>query len=865
MTIKDLLLLHHSHTDIGYTNYQSSVFALQRGHIRNAITLAERYADNPPGEQFKWTCEVTIIVEDFIKQATDREIERLQAVHEQGLIDFGGMYCNVSPLFTADMLMRSLTVAESLRKDYGFDIRYALNCDVNGQSWALVDMLLDAGFEGMAMAINRAMAPDPQPRPIGFYWQAPSGRQILTWHGEHYGDGNNLGIPRFPTPTMGKNNWGYDLEKAHHAVTNYIQQLEDRGYTQDFAFLQIIGSYQWDNDGPDELMVRFVQEWNKRGWTPRLSMVTLDEMFARIQTDEVRTGAWTDWWAQGMNSSAYETALNRETHRRVYAVQQLGGLLQNLPEPPAYPLDEDQTVWRDMALYDEHTWGSSESITHADSMQARGQWARKATFAYDAAFGAIRLQQHVMRDLAGRIPMTDEPHAVIYNPLPYERQVQVYLPPVYRSGWELHRMERDLELGSPQGLTGQRVDYGVVTLPAGGYRILPLQIEEAKPLSLNVQTPEFAPRSHKQTSQVKCHGWRLENQFYRLEIDPVSGGIRNLNAGGVEWVDDSTPWYVGHYIHETITAAGQREDIQLPPPDEDYDYRPHLAPQRHGPSRVTEKRFEAGVASGRLFMRLDAPGADDVYMQVVLYDDLPWIDLIYDINKQLTPEPESVYIAFPFALTDPVPRYEIAGAIVEAETQQLINACRDHYAVQHWVDVSNNQRGMALATPDVPLLHIGGFNNYKHQEALEIGQPLIVSWPMNNHWWTNFKRDQSGWVRLRYRLWPHDAPFDPVAVTRFGMDAAVEPLVGPLIDRGQGMEHRTATAPTHLEPQGKLFSLEPENVRIVGFQPTEDEVIIRLQEFAGQTAEYTLHLEGAEPISGTIEPFRLQTRRIQRP
>ena len=35
-----------------------------------------------------------------------------------------------------------------LRRDYGFDIRHGMNCDVNGQNWGLVELLLDAGFQG---------------------------------------------------------------------------------------------------------------------------------------------------------------------------------------------------------------------------------------------------------------------------------------------------------------------------------------------------------------------------------------------------------------------------------------------------------------------------------------------------------------------------------------------------------------------------------------------------------------------------------------------------------------------------------------------------------------------------------------------
>ena len=71
------------------------------------------------------------------------------------------MYCNWTPLATTEILSQWLMVAAQLRRDYGLDIRYGMNCDVNGQSWGLVELLLDAGFEGFSMAINRVMARDP--------------------------------------------------------------------------------------------------------------------------------------------------------------------------------------------------------------------------------------------------------------------------------------------------------------------------------------------------------------------------------------------------------------------------------------------------------------------------------------------------------------------------------------------------------------------------------------------------------------------------------------------------------------------------------------------------------------------------------
>ncbi len=71
------------------------------------------------GEQFKWTSETTILTEDFLRHASASEIERLQKLHQAGLIDFGGMYCNLTPLATTELLARSLLVVAALRRDYG--------------------------------------------------------------------------------------------------------------------------------------------------------------------------------------------------------------------------------------------------------------------------------------------------------------------------------------------------------------------------------------------------------------------------------------------------------------------------------------------------------------------------------------------------------------------------------------------------------------------------------------------------------------------------------------------------------------------------------------------------------------------------
>jgi len=901
--IRDILIIHHSHTDIGYTNFQDTVFALQRDYLRRAMDLAERYADGAPGEQFKWTSETTILTENFLRHASASETDRLVALHQRGLIDFGGMFCNWTPLATTEILAQSLQVAARLRHDYGLDIRYGMNCDVNGQSWGLVELLLDAGFDGFSMAINRVMARDPQPRPIGFRWAGPSGRTLMVWHGEQYGFGQRLGVPLVQKPS----GWTYDVDAAHGQVQAYIAGLTANGYPHDFVQLQITSTFMWDNGGPHEELVRFVRDWNQRGWQPRMHLVSLAQVFERLRTQNLETlsGDWTDWWSHGIASSAFETALTRQSHGRFFAARTLSAVLQGQPGPATYPRNEDDLAWRGLALYDEHTWGSHDSLNHMHSPAARGQWYRKALYAYEGEAAVARLMQHAQNNLSARLPQSGSLKVSVFNPLPWARRVPLFLPALEPSGWEAASLERSLEQSAPQSATAAQIDYGVIDLPPCGYVTVPIRLEPEVPtptyFDAHNQThmpqadfiPHIAP-GLEPTGGVHADDWNLENRFYRLSIDSVTGAIRSLvsKGDGREWVDSSTSWRLGEYIYETNQSPNGRQEMQLQfsPPyrTPDHDRQPALAPVRASVDGVESMEFLPGVGQGRMIMRLKAPGAADLLVQIVLYDDLPWIDLIYDLNKTAVNAMESVYITFPLALRNPVARYEVAGAIVEAEAQQLSYACRDFYSVQNWVDFSDEQGGFTVATPDAPIIHLGGFTNHKYLAHMQMEQPYLIGWPINNHWFTNFQANQQGWMRFRYRLLPHEAPFDPAVAVRFGMETAIQPLIGPVWDHPAGIERRVLPFPAYLPEQGSFLDLEPGTVQLVGLKPADDGqgIIARLQEIGGQPSAYVLHFAltkvvsaqicdllevpqaaenltvNAHTVSGTIGAGRLQTIRI---
>ncbi len=813
--IATVYIIGHTHTDIGYTDHQPVLFRQHAAYLDRAVELCEATADYPPEAQFKWTCELASTVRHFMETRSSGDIDRFLTLHRSGRIAINAMAYHWTPMLSPAAMVRSLYTAMRLRRDYGLQIQSAMQCDVDGVSWLWADLLSAMGIQGLTMSINNFRGDRPRPWLHAFQWEGPSGRRLLTFNGPHYAYG------LFFYGLTG-------VERAAELLPRVIQRLEaSEDYPYDFLYAQVTHPALVDNGPPYEPLSDIVRTWNETGRTPRLVFTTLDGFLAMLNERygsqaPVWKGDWVDWWADGVGTSAFETSVSRTAEALLPGLDLLATQVDGLD------LSLIEEAYRQVLLYDEHTWGSFNSIGQPHSPFTKAQWNAKAGFAYNGYALTHESLAHAGRKLArqvtGRAPegevwrawtqgeaeqlaVDDSQRFLVVNPLAWERRIVCPLPPD-SGGRAPHNFldaylagnYRDRYPNDKVSVPGRAAENGFdgtsildVTLPAFGYKVV-------------TATPAAA------AADVTLDEGVIANRWYRLEVDPVTGGLlswfdieqdRELASG-------NGPWRFGQYVYElTDSPEGRAALFTGNFGVESYGVQRTDTPfRRQGPTQVRCAPAYVDALSVSIEGFLQAPGARSVRVRYSLphHDKALHIDMVVD--KEHVTDPEAIYVVFPCALGVPTFHLDLNGVALQPEAEQLPGSCRDWYGIQRWAEVGDDQTSIVLAPIDAPLVQVGGIQTGRWLKRLDAKNATLVSWPVNNYWTTNFVASQGGELLFRYRLTSAPA-YDPAAASRF----AAEYLAPPIIVRTPGAEAQEG---------GQFLQVAPEGVADVQVKRADD-------------------------------------------
>ena len=298
-------LVQHVHTDIGYTKPQTEILPEHLRYIDYALDYCDLTDDYPDDAKFRFTCEVSWAVREYLKRRPIKQIERLKRRVAEGRIEIAGMFLNMSEIATESAMAASLQPIRTF-KEMGLPVRTAMQNDVNGAAWCLVDYFSDIGVKYLTMGINKTRSLLPFDKPTAFWWESPSGKRLLAFRPDHYHTGNSWKIHEG------------NLKTFEPGIMEYLSLLQEKNYPFDRIAVQYSG-FHTDNSPPAMIECDLVKEWNEIYAWPKLRSATAHEFLQYVEkhhADEllVYRTAWPDWWTDGFGSAARETAASRETH-----------------------------------------------------------------------------------------------------------------------------------------------------------------------------------------------------------------------------------------------------------------------------------------------------------------------------------------------------------------------------------------------------------------------------------------------------------------------------------------------------------------------------------------------------------------------
>jgi alpha-mannosidase len=268
------------------------------------------------------------------------------------------------------------------------------------------------------------LAGHPLNRPNTFWWQGPSGRKILAYNGWPYDTGWRFGI-------------GRDEKMLEDWWTRIQQRMDQIEYPLPVLMMQSFHPFG-DNGPAYEGFTTFIDKWNASSRSPHIILAT-----PRMWWDAVRpfadhlpsySGDWTDFWNFGCGSSARETATNRASRGRLRSADAIAAaLLGPTSRLPTAHIARTlaryrEDAWKNLHLYDEHTWGADLSLRAPESEDTTTQWYHKASYAYQARSLSLMLQRDALADFSRFVPRQAGDDLLLFNPLPWLRRISGEVP-----------------------------------------------------------------------------------------------------------------------------------------------------------------------------------------------------------------------------------------------------------------------------------------------------------------------------------------------------------------------------------------------------------------------------------------------------
>lgn len=807
----------HAHTDIGYTHRQWEVAERMCRNLDQAMNLLRKNE-----EHFSYIIDGTWHLEEYGRTRSAEKQEELREWVRRGKIGIPWNYADLLTQFpTLEALIHNGDYAAEYLEGLGMVPERADIVDVASASSSYPSVLAGSGVKYLIHADNQDRGPfrfnGNLHRKSPFWWEGPDGGRVLVWLAKMYCELKKVcGSPMSP-------------EAAAAGLEMWLQEYEREDYPADAVMLY---GMEADNTDIDVRAPGFYERWEETAAYPRLIPSDGCSFFRYMEQYGDRLwhfkGDEGAYWEDGMCSSAKESFAMRHTESGIRSAEVLDALAVIHCPNLSFPEAEYREAWRQVLLYDEHTWGAFLSGSDPESQLQADQWSCKEGMARQAGL----LQEKLLTQALAKLSLmwnNGGREIVVYNPFsfPVNRPVTV-------------------EIGAgeiPVRESGETI-FDVVSRTAT-QKVIRMDTGQMEPFSYRRWRLVAGDETKGKTKMPEEPSWReaagesvvLENEWYRVCVDTEAGALTSWceKESGREYAD-SGRGMIGRLLYaeggEGTTLLGNRDElsregVQAHPCFLGRKYRLHA--ERCG------QRLEITGHTGR------GPCSIQIELPVKRKE----IKISFHYEKAPFEGLEALYVEFPLRIGRES-RILSDSQIGWTDWREgcLPGACREWLPLQTSILLQAEDCEIQIVSPEAFLFTAGDTVQGTWDSGQELDASHIYSYVLNNYWRVNYQGIQGGPLDFTYTL-RAEKKISFSEAYRLGQQCrGIIPAV-----RMSYQEFREGVPGVFGGTEGRLLDWEGRHVEVSTIRGTgggENEILIRLVETEGQDGEASLSVPGRD-------------------
>ena len=801
--VKKIILVFKTHFDIGFTDLSSKVIDKYADAMLKEV-IATCNATQYMGElKYVWTMP-SWPLKIITQRCSDDRKKELELLIERGQIVWHALpFTSHTDFCSAEEYIEGLRFGRELSEHYHkpYPISAKMT-DVPGHGIMLPQILSGAGVKFLHLGCNEFATPPKLP--FLFFWQSPSGEQVLTMYSKG-GYGTSLLPPE---------DWDYPVWMA-------LMQTQD-------------------NCGPQsvEVIHKLVKDIRIKYPEAEIVCGSMDDFYTELIKNDLSkiptvTKDLADTWIHGIGAYPKEVSMVREAREESKRLQALR-MKQYLESGP---MDKDEYTtlldqyYEDISLFGEHTWGADVKTWLGPKRVYRKKDFLKAKQKDNYKFMERSWQEQ--RDRASssvqtihnvklQIDETCGKGISLFNPNSREY-----------TGWvSLKSLDRELTGCSVscdnQSLPMTRIDGEwscfVTELPP--FLTVPISITEGLNYTGNL-------------SIVKSeHQVVIENHRYRLTFSEMTGEISELYDKGLDTVllqqnKDQPVFsyrydrygikevtrYLKDFAYRFSTWGIQDYGREAYPECEHRTYYPEFRSFSIEIDTLKlcyenkESVDKYGDAEKVMIEITLPPAGDELFINVRLQ------------NKRETPYIESGSFLFPTACNMKEYRVNKSNTVLDPVSDIEDNANHVLYCLENYISANDGECGICIVVKDTPLVALGETGIYKYRKSYHTPEePVLYFNLFNNMWGTNFPQWIGGDLSYRYILYGYKQEQEIVNLERSTMLQEGIELTGGTLN--------------------KDFIRLPRQMQLINVREITEGLIIRFKELSGRSDSRSLRIDG---------------------